>query len=135
MKHKIITFLVISFAIIFCITLFMGSNDLTQTSTGPSAKNLPIDKPQINTPGTAQPDTPGYTLAQVQSHASSSDCWSIVGNTVYDLTSFISQHPGGSGAILSICGKDGTAAFEDQHGGQRRPANELQGFEIGIYKR
>jgi hypothetical protein len=50
---------------------------------------------------------------------------------VYDLTAWISKHPGGERAILSICGKDGSAAFNDQHGGQRRPANELSGFKIG----
>lgn len=30
-----------------------------------------------------------------------------------------------------ICGKDGTSAFENQHGDDRRPANELAGLKIG----
>ena len=39
--------------------------------------------------------------------------------------------PWWSGKYLSICGKDGSSAFNDQHGGQSRPKNELAGFEIG----
>jgi cytochrome b involved in lipid metabolism len=58
-----------------------------------------------------------------------------VRSNVYDLTSWIDQHPGGAEAILSMCGRDATTDFENQHGGQRRPENELQGFEIGTYKK
>jgi cytochrome b involved in lipid metabolism len=56
----------------------------------------------------------------------------VVNGGVYDLTSWIGQHPGGSKAILGICGKDGSAAFNEQHSSQRRPANELAGFKIGV---
>lgn len=73
-----------------------------------------------------------YTLANIAVHNNGSSCWSAINGGVYDLTSWINQHPGGSQAILSICGKDGSAAFNDQHGGQRRPANELAGFKIGV---
>jgi hypothetical protein len=34
-------------------------------------------------------------------------------------------------AILSLCGKDGTVAFNAQHGGQGRPETELASFKIG----
>jgi hypothetical protein len=30
-----------------------------------------------------------------------------------------------------MCGIDGSAPFNDQHGGEKRPANELAGFLIG----
>ncbi len=72
-----------------------------------------------------------YTLAQVAQHNNASSCWSAINGKVYDLTSWINLHPGGQQAILSICGIDGSTAFNDQHGGQRRPANELSGFAIG----
>lgn len=74
----------------------------------------------------------GYTLTQVAQHSSQSSCWSAVNGGVYDLTNWINAHPGGPEAILSICGKDGSAAFNAQHGGQARPANELATFKIGI---
>jgi cytochrome b involved in lipid metabolism len=71
-------------------------------------------------------------MAEVAQHKSQSDCWSVVDGSVYNLTSWIAEHPGGSGAILSMCGVDGTNAFQDQHSGERRPANELAGFKIGV---
>ncbi|MBL8158019.1 cytochrome b5 domain-containing protein [bacterium] len=58
-----------------------------------------------------------YSAADVASHNSSSDCWSIINGGVYDLTSWIPRHPGGERAIEGLCGKDGSAAFNGQHGG------------------
>lgn len=96
----------------------------------PAAVNPPPVVKPVPTPAPAQ--QPGtYTMTQVATHASASSCWSVINGGVYDLTSWIGQHPGGSKAILGICGKDGSSAFNDQHGGQRRPANELTGFKIG----
>lgn len=73
-----------------------------------------------------------YTMADVSSHSNASSCWTIISGTVYDLTKWIGAHPGGERAILSICGKDGTAAFEGQHGGQGRPEQMLATFKIGV---
>ena len=74
-----------------------------------------------------------YTSAQVATHNTSGSCWTSINGSVYNLTTWISQHPGGQGAILSICGKDGTQAFEAQHGGGRdtRPQTILATFKIG----
>lgn len=72
-----------------------------------------------------------YALADVASHSTQASCWTAIDGSVYDVTSWISAHPGGAAAILSLCGKDGSAAFTDQHGGERRPTNELAGFKIG----
>ena len=98
---------------------------IAATSTSPK-----VTPPKTTpTPPVKAPDT--YTLADVAMHNTGTSCWSTINGGVYDLTSWINQHPGGPEAILSICGKDGSAAFNDQHGGQRRPANELAGFQIG----
>jgi len=52
-----------------------------------------------------------YTLADVATHASAKDCWMVLNSSkVYNLTPFITMHPGGS-VIAASCGKDGTAAF------------------------
>lgn len=97
-------------------------------------------KPVVTPPPVTTTTTPpvvtvkSYTLAEVQSANTSSKCWSIVSGNVYDLTSWISQHPGGQSAIKSMCGKDSTAAFQGQHSGQARPLSELSGFKIGILK-
>ena len=71
------------------------------------------------------------TMSDVQKHNSQSSCWTVVNGGVYDLTSFVTPHPGGSKAILRLCGIDGTSAFIGQHGNQKRPNNELTGLKIG----
>jgi cytochrome b involved in lipid metabolism len=55
----------------------------------------------------------------------------VVGGNVYDLTSYVSNHPGGSSVIKAICGKDGSAAFAGQHSGASKPNNVLAGFKLG----
>ncbi len=101
-------------------------------ATPDSPKTSPADsapaKPPASTP---PPASSGYTMAQVAAHAGASSCWTAIGGKVYDLTSWISKHPGGKSAILRLCGVDGTAAFDDQHGGQARPERELASFLIG----
>jgi len=72
-----------------------------------------------------------YSFEEVQTHNSKQSCWSAIRGKVYDLTSWISNHPGGEKAILSICGKDGTEAFVNEHGGKDKPEKALSQFEIG----
>ena len=47
------------------------------------------------------------TRAEVALHATKFDCWTVIGATVYDLTTFIPTHDGGS-VINVLCGTDGT---------------------------
>lgn len=75
-----------------------------------------------------------YSSADVATHNSRTSCWSIINGGVYDLTSWIPKHPGGEQAILSMCGKDGSARFNGQHGGAKMQAQILAGFKIGVAK-
>jgi len=52
------------------------------------------------------------TAAEVAKHNSANDCWMIIGGRVYNVTSTINSHPGGSRAILKYCGQDGTVGFQ-----------------------
>ena len=72
-----------------------------------------------------------YTLADVATHSTRASCWTAINGKVYDVTNWIGQHPGGAQAILGLCGKDGSDAFNGKHGGQARPAAELATFLIG----
>jgi cytochrome b involved in lipid metabolism len=87
----------------------------------------------LATSSTTEPDPVAktYTSAQVASHNSGSSCWGVVSNSVYDLTSYVSSHPGGASAIQALCGKDATSAFTGQHGGQSSPTNVLASFKLG----
>lgn len=71
------------------------------------------------------------TIDEVQKHASSTSCWSIVFDNVFDLTKWITKHPGGAEKIRAICGKDGTSSFQRQHDGDGSAARELSSFFIG----
>ena len=97
-------------------------------STPTPTKTTPSPTPTKTTP---KPTSAGYTTAQIAKHKTGSDCWSIINKKVYNLTSYVSSHPGGTAVISAICGKDGTAAFSGQHGGQSVPASVLSGLLIG----
>lgn len=90
--------------------------------------------PPVSTPTTAPAPTgttSGITMTVVAQHGTRTSCWSAIGGSVYDLTSWIPSHPGGEQAILMICGKDGTSLYNGQHGGRSKPAAILVGFKIG----
>ena len=55
-------------------------------------------------------------LAEVAKHNSAGDCWMIINNKVYNMTSYLSIHPGGPGTITPYCGKEATAAFDTKGG-------------------
>jgi len=80
---------------------------------------------------TASATPAGYTLEQVKANNTAQKCWSAINGQVYDLTTWISSHPGGAGAITSMCGTDGTSAYINQHKGQSQPASRLSGYLLG----
>lgn len=82
----------------------------------------------------ASASTTGFTFADVQKHRATTDCWTAINGGVYNLTNWISKHPGGSGVIESICGIDATSAFTGQHGNQSEPNQALASFLLGPVK-
>ena len=70
-------------------------------------------------------------MEEVKKHNSRESCYSVVDDKVYDLTSWIDQHPGGASNILKICGIDGTSAFRGKHDNNPKQANQLEEFFIG----
>lgn len=51
-----------------------------------------------------------YSIKDVSAHSVINDCWTVIDFSVYDLTTFISKHPGGD-KILIACGKNATDFF------------------------
>jgi cytochrome b involved in lipid metabolism len=70
-------------------------------------------------------------MANVKLANTSSKCWTVIDGNVYDLTKWITSHPGGASAILFLCGKDGTSSFKAQHENQNRPAMNLAQYLLG----
>ncbi|CCL99735.1 uncharacterized protein FIBRA_01757 [Fibroporia radiculosa] len=56
-----------------------------------------------------------FSLGEIAQHNSSSSCWVIISNKVYDVTEFLPDHPGGAKIILKYAGRDATAAYEPIH--------------------
>ncbi|KAL8501890.1 hypothetical protein ACS0TY_021126 [Phlomoides rotata] len=54
----------------------------------------------------------GYTYrkGEVSLHNKRSDCWIIIKEKVYDVSSYVEEHPGGN-AILAHAGDDSTQGF------------------------
>ncbi|XP_056134408.1 cytochrome b5 [Lampris incognitus] len=71
-----------------------------------------------------------YSLEEVRAHNSSKDTWLIIHDRVYDITSFLEEHPGGEEVLLEQAGTDSTESFEDV--GHSTDAREmLQQYLIG----
>lgn len=72
-----------------------------------------------------------YSLTDISTHGDASSCYTAISDSVYDLTMWVNIHPGGKGAILSICGKDGTDAFINKHKGGEKFMKILARYKIG----
>lgn len=77
------------------------------------------------------PSAPVITMERVRANGTSSSCWTVINGNVYDLTRWIGSHPGGSGAITSLCGTDGTSGFNAMHRNQSKPEARLAGYLLG----
>jgi len=103
----------------------------------PESDVTPTTEPGVEeTPGpaaseTAEPEPTGYTMQMISANNTASKCWVAIDGMAYDLTGWISSHPGGSSAIANLCGKDGTSRFSSQHGGQANPDRTLDGYLLG----
>lgn len=87
--------------------------------------------PAVSATPTPTPTVAGYTMAQVRANNTAKSCWTAIDGYVYDLTNWISAHPGGAGAILFLCGTDGSNAYKAQHENQSRPAVRLDTYRLG----
>lgn len=101
---------------------------VSQMTETPQATSTPT--PVVS--AAAAPKSATFTMAQVAQHKTEADCYTAISGAVYDLTAFVTKHPGGDRAIFKICGIDGTSAFQNQHGGQQKQMELLATFKIGV---
>ena len=122
--------------ILIGLVVLAGVAGVVYTTSKPSAEQTSTSGTDVTSVTNSQTsDTAGtgtiYTLADVAQHKDGTSCWTAINGGVYDLTQWIPQHPGGQRAILGLCGKDGSAAFNDQHGGMQEQVQVLATFKIG----
>ncbi|CAB4562720.1 unannotated protein [freshwater metagenome] len=91
----------------------------------------PAEAPPAEVAPEVTTDTSVLSVETVAVNDSEASCWTIVGGNVYDLTDWISSHPGGASRIVGLCGIDGTSQFEGQHAGSSSVASTLEGFLLG----
>lgn len=94
------------------------NNDTSESTTQqpPSSQNnteTPTSNPSSNDDATTNDAASSITVDQVALHASEDDCWTIVGGSVYDITAYLPDHPGGDDILLA-CGTDGTSLFSQR---------------------
>lgn len=127
MKNKII-WLIVGLLVIGGIAWLTPSPtnyQPTPAATTTSSSGSPV----TTTPGTGK--KAGFSTADVAAHNTPTDCYTMVGDKVYDLTSWINEHPGGAEAIIGLCGTDGTAPFGDQHGSSEKAQKVLESYFVG----
>ena len=100
-------------------------------SAAPAMSATPMATKSAEPSKSAAPASTGYTMERVKANGTSSSCWTVINGYVYDLTKWIGSHPGGSGAITSLCGTDGTSEFLAMHRGQGKPEARLSGYALG----
>ncbi len=127
------------------ITVAVGDREVPGTVTRGALPPVPTSTPTPTPTPTATPSptptatpspTPtvaksGYTMADVRANATPAKCWSAIDGNVYDLTRWISSHPGGASPIRFLCGIDGTNAFKAQHANQSSPMARLSSYLLG----
>jgi len=53
--------------------------------------------------------------AEVAKHNTRESCWVVLYGNVWDVTDFLSEHPGGANIVLKLAGKDATEEYDPIH--------------------
>ncbi|MEJ1276074.1 cytochrome b5 type B isoform X2 [Cricetulus griseus] len=59
------------------------------------------------------PSVKYYRLEEVAKRNSAEETWMVIHGRVYNITRFLSEHPGGEEVLLEQAGADATESFED----------------------
>lgn len=54
-----------------------------------------------------------HTLKEVFEHNMADSCWIVIDGHIFDVTSYLSDHPGGRDVLLKVAGEDATEAFNE----------------------
>ncbi|KAK3902467.1 cytochrome b5-like protein [Staphylotrichum tortipilum] len=83
-------------------------------------------------PATPRSLTVGSDSMPVSKHTSPDSCWVVLHGSVYDVTEFLPQHPGGSRIILQLAGRDATAEYDPIHPPGVLEENLKPGARLGV---
>jgi len=107
---KIVTITIIICLVVF-VGIFVGAYVLPMIQKD---KAIELQKAQEKSAVTGT-RVAGFAITDVAVHSKETDCWVVVDKNVYDVTNFITKHPGGKKAIIGNCGKDASIVFNSKH--------------------
>ncbi len=138
--RRLVAISLVVFAVAVFYILLAGLSPKQAGNGGEGGSSLPpiSNTPSQTTPAPGQTANPGVktvTASEVAQHSSANDCWIIISNKVYDVSSYLRSHPGGEGAITPYCGKEATRAFEtkDLGGGGQDHSSRAYSHLNSIY--
>jgi cytochrome b involved in lipid metabolism len=59
-----------------------------------------------------------FSMVEVARHAVEADCWMAINGGVYDLTTYLPDHPSRPNIVLPWCGKEATEAYKTKTKGR-----------------
>src|SRR3989344_745769 len=106
---SIIVFIIIAILLIVGIVLAFNRPDGEKGDQN-NISPTPTSTSTTPSPGQATFTIPGisgrmimFTLSEIALHSTSTDCWTAIRGNVYNLTPFVSSHPGGVENITKLC--------------------------------
>ncbi|KAF8950481.1 hypothetical protein BGZ46_004491, partial [Entomortierella lignicola] len=78
-------------------------------------------------------ETKSFTKADLAQHSSKTDLYVAIHGKVYDISSFIDEHPGGEEVLIDEAGRDATESFEDV-GHSEEARDILSKYYVGEFK-
>ena len=117
------------------IVFFYNNNPPQQNNTNQNATNTALNSsaiiPNISV-NNSKSNSEKILLSDLEKHNSKSDCWVSYKGKVYDITSWLPDHPGSADAIAPYCGK--AEEFEQAFTGQHGTTQVKKLMEEGTYK-
>ncbi len=101
------------------------SSPLVPNSTASPSVASSLTGSVVNSPST-------LSLADVAKHTSQTDCWVGYNDKAYDITSFLPNHPGGTGAIARYCGT--SSEFQDAFMKKHGTSKATMFMKVTVYK-
>ncbi|KAI7755595.1 hypothetical protein M8C21_029301 [Ambrosia artemisiifolia] len=96
--------------------------EISSESANPSLKKS-VSSPFMNT------TTLTYSMSEVKKHNSADSAWIVVHGHIYDCTTFLKDHPGGTDSILINAGTDCTEEFDAIHSDKAKKL--LEEYRVG----
>jgi cytochrome b involved in lipid metabolism len=113
--------------------LFIGSTAAFWTVVGGLwlAADSAAEYTDIQSPSPAKKS---YSLQDVVSHNTTSDCWMAIHGQVYDVTTYLPDHPSRPEVIERWCGKEASEAYDTKTKGRphsQEASRQLESYLIG----